>query len=84
LGIQVLTLEAEDDRIRVVMQKVIRTGNSLAVTIPALFVRSVGIRAGDKVKVILKPDSGKVIFSFFGAKQLPLPGEIITKKQKRS
>lgn len=65
------------------MQKVIRTGNSLAVTIPAHFARSVGVRAGDNVKVRLEPDSGKAIYSFFGAKQLPLPGEIIPKKRRR-
>lgn len=65
------------------MQKVIRTGNSLAVTVPADFARSVGVRAGDNVKVKLESSSGKAIFSFFGAKQLPLPGEIIVKKQKR-
>lgn len=66
------------------MQKVIRTGNSLAVTVPADFARSVGVRAGDNVKVELKSDTGKAIFSFFGAKQLPLPGEIISKRRKRS
>ncbi|HUV72609.1 MAG TPA: AbrB/MazE/SpoVT family DNA-binding domain-containing protein [Clostridia bacterium] len=53
-------------------QKVIKTGNSLAVTIPFEFARSVGIRAGDQVRLALKPDKGKITYSFIGAKQLPL------------
>lgn len=65
------------------MQKVIRTGNSLAVTISASFVRSVGIRAGDNVKVKLEPDSGKAIYSFFGAKQLPLLEEKLLKRKRK-
>lgn len=65
------------------MHKVIRTGNSLAVTVPAHFARSVGVRAGDNVRVELKPDTGKATYFFFGAKQLPLPGEIISKKRRR-
>lgn len=64
------------------MQKVIRTGNSLAVTVPAEFARSVGVRAGDRVKVKLEPDSGKATYSFFGAKQLPLPGTLGKKTRK--
>lgn len=59
------------------MQKVIRTGNSLAVTIPAEFVGLVGIRPGDGVRVKLEPAKSKVVYSFSGAKQLPLPGEIL-------
>ncbi len=53
-------------------QKVIRTGNSLAVTIPAEFVKSVGVRASDNVKVELKKDKGVITYHFLGAKQLPL------------
>lgn len=61
------------------VQKVIRTGNSLAVTIPSDFVKSVGIRAGDTVRVKAEPDSGIVTCSFTGAKQLLL-SEFILKK----
>lgn len=53
-------------------QKVIRTGNSLALTIPAEFVRDVGIRAGDPVKVKTEAEKGRIIYHFQGAKQLPL------------
>lgn len=62
-------------------QKVIRTGNSLAVTIPADFVKMVGVKAGDEVKTNLKADKGVAIFSFSGAKQLPL-SENFLKKSK--
>jgi len=60
-------------------QKVIKTGNSLAVTIPANFAKMVGIRAGDEVKVDLQGDKGKAIFSFSGAKQLPLSANFLKK-----
>jgi len=63
-------------------QKIIRTGNSLAVTIPAEFVESVGIKAGDEVKVALEPNKGRIICIFSGAKQLPLSQNFV-KKRKR-
>lgn len=63
-------------------QKVIKTGNSLAVTVPSDFVKMVGIRAGDEVKVNLKPDKGVATYTFSGAKQLPL-SENFLKKGKR-
>lgn len=53
-------------------QKVIRTGNSLAVTVPAEFVRLVGVRAGDEVKTLIQSDKGEIVYLFSGAKQLPL------------
>jgi len=60
-------------------QKVIKTGNSLAVTVPADFVKMVGVRAGDEVKTVLKPDKGIAIFTFSGAKQLPLSENFLKK-----
>lgn len=53
-------------------QKIIRSGNSLAVTIPSSFVKAVGIKAGQEVRVKIKLESGKVIYIFSGTKQLPL------------
>lgn len=56
------------------LQKVIRAGrHSLAVIVPAKFIHSLGIKAGDKVHV--QPDIGKgtVRLRFTGAMQLPLP-----------
>lgn len=63
------------------IQKVIRTGNSLGVTIPSDFVKSVGIRAGDAVKVETEADKGVIVYSFSGAKQLPL-SELFLKSRK--
>lgn len=57
------------------LQKIIRAGNSIAVTVPSKFVKSVGIKVGDQVKVSLHPESGKVIYTFRGAHQLSLEEE---------
>jgi len=53
-------------------QKVIKVGNSLGVTVPSGFVKSVGIKKGDLVKVKTILESGQVIYIFQGAKQLSL------------
>lgn len=66
------------------IQKVIRTGNSLAVTIPSGFVKSVGIKSGDQARVELEPEFGKVTYFFLGAKQLPLLDNILTSQKKIS
>ena len=63
-------------------QKIIKTGNSLALTIPAEFVKSIGIKAGDDVKVTLEPEKGRIICSFSGAKQLPLSQNFVKKRKK--
>jgi len=55
-------------------QKIIRAGkHSLAVIVPAYFVHSLGLKAGDKV--IVKPDinKGVVKLKFAGSMQLSLP-----------
>lgn len=54
------------------MHKVIKAGNSLAVTLPSLFVKTVGILQGDEVKVDLQPETGRIVYTFKGAKQLSL------------
>lgn len=53
-------------------QKIIRTGNSLAVTVPSFLVRSVGIKAGQEVVVRIEPDKGRMICHFSGNTQLSL------------
>jgi len=63
-------------------QKIIRTGHSLAVTIPSEFVKMVGIKPGDEVLVNVEPDRGKVICSFSGSKQLPLSQNFVKRKSK--
>lgn len=62
-------------------QKVFKTGNSLAVTIPSDFVRSVGIRAGDLVRTNVKMEDGELLFIFSGAKQLVLLDEFPRRKK---
>lgn len=54
-------------------QKVIKAGNSTAVTVPAKFVKMVGVKVGDTIKVKTLPETGKVIYSFSGVHQLRLP-----------
>lgn len=62
-------------------QKVIRTGNSAAVTIPAEFIKDLGIRIGDSVKVRLEGDKGRVIYTFSGAKQLLLSENFLRRRK---
>lgn len=65
-------------------QKIIKTGNSLAVTVPAPFVHSVGIKAGQEVEVKVEPETGQVVYTFSGAKQLLLAQNFIKKKRRKS
>lgn len=62
-------------------QKVIKTGNSAAVTIPADFVKDSGIRIGDPVKVKLDPENNKVVYIFSGTKQLALSEGFLKRKR---
>lgn len=64
-------------------QKVIRTGNSAAVTIPSGFVKDLGIHVGDPVKVRLEEDRGRIIFIFTGAKQLPLAESFLHRQRRK-
>lgn len=65
------------------LQKVIKTGNSLAVTIPAWFAKDLGVKIGDTVKVNLESDKGRVIYNFQGAKQLPLLESVSPQHKKK-
>ncbi|MBI2009563.1 MAG: AbrB/MazE/SpoVT family DNA-binding domain-containing protein [Candidatus Chisholmbacteria bacterium] len=53
-------------------QKVIRAGNSTAVTVPAEFVRMVGVKVGDTTTVSTYPEKGKITYTFAGVRQLRL------------
>lgn len=64
-------------------QKIIRTGNSLAVTVPSEFVKSMGIKAGDEVRSEVKFDKGEITYFFSGAKQLPLSENFLKIKRKK-
>ncbi len=63
------------------VRKVIRTGNSKAVVIPADFAQSVGVKIGDEVSVKPEPEKGRIVYTFRGAKQLKLLTEISRKSQ---
>lgn len=65
-------------------QKVIRSGkHSLAVTVPAPFVHSLGIKAGDSVSVFTNIEKGVVNLKFSGAVQLPLSLKKSSRNQPR-
>lgn len=64
-------------------QKILKTGNSLAVVIPADFIRNIGAKAGDEVKVVPKPEKGEVLYKFSGACQLPLSENFLSTKKRR-
>jgi antitoxin component of MazEF toxin-antitoxin module len=51
---------------------VVRTGNSLAVVVPAKFVNRTGIQAGDPVDVVINYEEGKVTYTFLSIRQLNL------------
>lgn len=60
-------------------QKVIRAGNSTAVTVPAKFVKRVGIKVGDKVEVSTNIEKGEVLYKFSGVRQLALKSNLFKK-----
>lgn len=62
-------------------QKIIKTGNSLAVTIPSDFVKTVGVKAGQNVQVKVKPETGKVIYSFSGSRQLTFTKNFVKRRK---
>lgn len=56
-------------------QKIIRAGNSTAVTVPAEFVKMVGVKIGDTVTVRAYPETGQITYLFSGVHQLRLLGK---------
>jgi len=64
-------------------QKIMRSGGSLVVTVPADFVKAVGVKTGDKVEVTAIPQKGQVIYKFSGVAQLPLSKNFLKKKRRR-
>lgn len=53
-------------------QKILKTGNSLAVTIPADFVKIFGLRPGSAVKIKADPIKGTLTYTFPGSGQMNL------------
>ncbi|MBM3205571.1 hypothetical protein FJZ41_01820 [Candidatus Shapirobacteria bacterium] len=64
-------------------QKIIKTGHSLAVTVPSFFVRLLGIRPGQDVEVAVEQETGQVICTFSGSKQLPLSQNFIKSRKTK-
>ncbi|HUW21833.1 MAG TPA: AbrB/MazE/SpoVT family DNA-binding domain-containing protein [Candidatus Bathyarchaeia archaeon] len=64
-------------------QQIIKTGNSLAVVVPSEFVNTVGVKAGQAVEVKVSPETGQVIYTFSGAKQLSISNHFKVKINKR-
>jgi antitoxin component of MazEF toxin-antitoxin module len=54
------------------IQQILKSGNSLVVSIPAEFVRLKGLKAGGQVEVQIDSLSGKLVYTFSGISQLPL------------
>jgi antitoxin component of MazEF toxin-antitoxin module len=65
------------------VQKVIKTGNSVALTIPSEFVHDLGIRVGDEVKTKFEKDKGRIVYSFTGVQQLPLGENFLHLSKKK-
>ena len=53
-------------------QKIIKAGNSLAITLPSRLVRALGIRPGDIVKVGFSLDQTSITYRFDSPRQLVL------------
>ncbi len=70
--------------IKDMVQKVFRTGNSLAVTIPSRFVMAVGIKSGDYVKLREEKEKGRLVYQFAESRQLALDEKFFkTRKRKQ-
>ena len=55
-----------------IIKRVVRTGNSLAVTVPAKFIQRTGIQSGDKVNVNIDYQAGNITYKFLSIRQLSL------------
>lgn len=51
---------------------IVRTGNSLAVVVPAKFIKMTGVQAGDPVNVAINYEKGTVTYTFPTIRQLNL------------
>lgn len=53
-------------------QKIIKAGNSLAITLPSRLVKTLGLCSGDPVKVEISLDQTSISYRFDSARQLTL------------
>ena len=59
-------------------QKIIKAGNSLAITLPSRLVKALGLRAGDPVTVHPSLDQNQINCHFDSPRQLSLTPPAIT------
>ena len=64
-------------------QKIIKTGHSLAVTIPSAFANLLGIKAGQEVEVTIEPETGRAVYLFSGNKQLSFSSGLVKKNKNK-
>lgn len=53
-------------------QKIIKAGNSLAITLPARIVHALGLKSSDDVSVTVAPDLASITYTFDQPRQLSL------------
>ncbi len=63
-------------------QKIIRAGNSLAITLPAHLVKALGLRASDPVSVTVSLDQTQISYRFDSPRQLSLTSSTQAVKTK--
>ena len=54
------------------LQRIVKVGNSLAVTIPTKFAKTLGVKKGDEIKVEKKVDKNQLIIQFNGVTQMEI------------
>lgn len=65
-------------------QTVFKTGNSLAVTIPADFVNTLGIKSGDQVKSVAQLGKNRITYIFPQSLQLSFLSERKIKPKRKN
>lgn len=60
-------------------QKIIKTGNSLALTLPARLVKTLGLKAGDRATISVSTDQTEITYRFYEVRQLSLTTNINSK-----
>jgi len=63
-------------------QKIMKVGSSLGVTVPADFIKTIGIKAGDFVDVEKRTTKGEILYKFSGVQQLTINSRILKIKRK--
>lgn len=65
-------------------KKLIRAGNSAAVTVPADFIKTVGAKIGDTVEVETSPEKGQVTYTFSGVRQLAIQNALLRRQERQT